>query len=161
MADLYIQAIRPDKAEEILVRIVERDPVFRPTNPGIEGYAILQLAVALDRQRGKRPQALEWLKKLCGPRYKDTYWGPYGMFRLALFTYNQRQNPREVMPLYKKMFTQYPKHPMAELALAYYCLNAARIKDKTLTKKACKAFLKKYPNSELKNLITRTLKEST
>ncbi|MGH7214722.1 MAG: tetratricopeptide repeat protein, partial [Tepidisphaeraceae bacterium] len=160
LADLYLEAIRPDKAEDVLLRLIEGDPIFGKTNPAVEGYAILQLAVALDRQSEKRPQALVWLRKLRDEKYAKTYWGPYGLFRLALFTFNQKQNPKLSMPLYREMFVKYPDHPMAELAHLYFFIEAVQLKEVALADEAGRAFQRKYPDSEFKAVVDEHLKQN-
>lgn len=153
LADLYLEAIRPEKAEQILLRVVTGDPVFGKRTEGLEAYAIIQLSTALDRQPEKRSQALTWLGKLRDARYKGTHWGGYGLFRLAVFTYNQTQSAQQSMPLYKQMYTGYPNHPKAELAHYYYCLDAVQIGQHAEAKAAAQEFLKKYPHSKWKKSV--------
>ena len=144
LGDLYLEAIRPDKAEDVFLRVIEgKGEVGKATR----GYAILQLAVALDRQKGKRPLALTWLAELAGERYKGMYWGAYGLFRLALFTYNQTQDLERSLTMYQEVIRRYPDHPITELASVYYCLNASRAGQQAAARRAGMAFLKKYPTS--------------
>ncbi|MBI5725592.1 MAG: tetratricopeptide repeat protein [Planctomycetes bacterium] len=157
LGDLYLETIRPNHAEQIFLRLAENDPALEKVSPEIKGYAILQLAGALDRQSDKRPQALEWLKKLQSDEYKGTYWGGYGLFRLAVFTYNQTQDAKGSLPLYEEMLAKYPDHPKAEQAYAYYCFNVVQAGDLTKAKKVAEAFINKYPQSEWLSSIKELL----
>jgi len=154
LGDLYIESIRPDRAEEVFLHILDRDPRLGQIPPALEGYAMLQIATALDRQEGRRPEALVMLKKLVTRReLQGTHWGGYGLFRLALFTYNQTQDAKQSLPLYQQMLKQYPNHEVAELAHYYLCLDAIRLKDNALAEKEGQSFLKKYPKSEYREVL--------
>ncbi|MCE9553252.1 MAG: tetratricopeptide repeat protein, partial [Planctomycetes bacterium] len=158
LADLYMETIRPEKAEEIFNRIINHDLHLGKVPPNLEGYAILQIATSLDRQEGRRPEALERLKTLAGRRdLQGTYWGGCGLFRLALFTYNQTQDPKKSLPLYEAMLKQYPNHQFGELAHLYYCLDAMQLKDNALAEKASQEFFQKYPGSEYRALLQQRL----
>ena len=160
LGDLYIESIRPKRAEEVFRHILDRNPRLGQIPPALEGYAMLQIATALDRQEDRRPEALVMLKKLVAKReLQGTHWGGYGLFRLALFTYNQTQDPKQAVPLYQQMLKQYPNHEMAELAHLYLCLNAIRLKDSVLAEKESQIFLKKYPKSEYKEVLQDRLSQ--
>jgi outer membrane protein assembly factor BamD (BamD/ComL family) len=154
LGDLYLATIRPDRAEVVFRRLAATSG-----NTSAEGYALLQLAVALDRQMEKRADALDVLRTLSSSKYANTYWGPYGMFRLALFTYNQHQDPNEVMPLYKDMFIRYPHHPMAYSAMLCYALNAIRSGNKQEAVRSVGEFLDKYKDSPHAQYLQTKLRE--
>lgn len=159
LGDLYLETIRPDKAEAIFMRIIENDFQLGTVPPSIKGYAMLQVAIALDRQSNKRAEALEWLKKVTINRdLQGTYWGGCGLFRLALFTYNQTQDPKKSIPLYKRMLKKYPDHELTELAHLYLCLDAIQLKDNALVIKASHSFFKKYPKTKYRHLLKDKLK---
>lgn len=154
LGDLYMESVRPDRAEAIFTRIIDRDPRLGQMPPALEGYAMLQIATALDRQEGRRAEALDTLKKIAAKReLQGTYWGGCGLFRLALFTYNQTQDAKQSLPLYQQMLTQYPNHELAELAHLYLCLDAIQLKDNSLAEKAGQTFLEKYPKSEYRAVL--------
>ncbi len=156
LGDLYIAAIRPDKTEGVYLRILHHEPRLGNITPGLEAYATLQIAVSLDRQIDRRPKALEYLKKFEGPTYEGTYWGGLGLFRLALFTYNQTQDPKKSAPIYAAMISHYPDHEMMELARLYYCLDLVQIKEPR-AEQACRDFLARYPKSEYTSLVNGKL----
>jgi len=148
--------MRPDKAEACFRRVLGLG-----ANPATEAYALLQLAIALDRQHRRRPEALTVLHQLRQSRYADTYWGQYGLFRLALFTYNQHQDSREVMPLYKQMFTKYPNHPKAYSALLCYVLDAVDVGDTQALADGATLFLGRYGDSPHAAYIRTLIYSST
>jgi hypothetical protein len=148
LADLYLESIRPERAEKILLRVAEGDPLLGPVSRDCRAYAILQLAVALDRQAESRSEAIKWLEKLTEAEYRGTYWGGYGLFRLGVFTYNHTQDAKASLAIYEEMMVRYPDHPMAERAHAYYCFNAIRAGETAKGRQAAQAFLNKYPKSE-------------
>jgi len=156
LGDLYLETIRPDKAEDILLRIIRHDSRLDKVPPEVEGYAMLQLATSLDRQLDRRAEALEWLTVLANRRdLQGTHWGGYGCFRLALFTYNQTQDPRQSVPLYEQLLRQYPDHEITELAHLYYCLDLISLKDRRSVQNVSQSFLEKYPNSEYIELLQK------
>ena len=89
-----------------------------------------------------------FIKKLSDREYSKTYWGQYGLFRLALYTYNQTQDLEQSLKMYGEMMRRYPDHPVTELAHAYYCLNAHKAGKMEDARKFALAFTKKYPESE-------------
>lgn len=158
LGDLYLETIRPNKAEKVFLRIIEHDPKLGKVSVNLEGYAMLQIATSLDCQLDRRPEALAWLKDLATRRdLQGTYWDGYGMFCLALFTYNQTQDPKQSMPLYLEMLKRYPKHEKAELAHLYYCLEAIQLKNSVLADKASQSFFAKYPKSEYRSLLEKKM----
>jgi tetratricopeptide (TPR) repeat protein len=158
LGDVYLETIRPEKAEKVFLRIVQRDPKLGKVSVALQGYAMLQMATTLDRQPGRRPEALACLKKLATrPDLQGTYWAGYGLFRLALFTYNQTQDARQSMPLYVEMLKRYPKHEMAELAYVYCCMDAIQLKDTALAEKIGQSFLANYPKSEYRPLLEKQM----
>lgn len=157
LGDLYLETIRPDKAEKVFLRIIEHDPKLGKVPVGLEGRAILDLTVALDRQPGRRYESLEWLDKLAGARFAGTYWGGYGLFRKALYTYNLKQNAATSFPLYQQFLRQYPDHPMRELANYYAIADACELKNETLAAQMAGDFRKRYPKSQWLDSITTRL----
>jgi len=158
LGDLYLAAIRPGRAEEIFAHIINHDARLGKVSAGIEGYAMLQTATALDRQEGRRAEALQVLKKIVAQReLQGTYWGGCGLFRLALFTYNQSQDVKQSIPLYQQMLRQYPHHELAELAHLYLCLDAIELKDRALVERESRSFLARNTKPEYRALIQRRM----
>jgi tetratricopeptide (TPR) repeat protein len=158
LGDLYLETIRPEKAEKAFLRIVERNVPLGRVPSSVEAYALLQLATSLDRQSARRHEALERLNALVARRdLQGTCWHGYGLFRLALFTYNQTQDPTKSMPLYRRMLSQYPEHEMAEVTHLYYCLDLIQLKDASLAGKASQDFLAKYPKSDFRSLLEKRI----
>ncbi|MEM8549169.1 MAG: tetratricopeptide repeat protein [Verrucomicrobiota bacterium] len=159
LGDLYLETVRPDRAESVFLRIIENEAALEIVPVALEAYAMVRIAVALDRQVGRRGEALEWLARLVKrDDLGGTHWHGTGMFRLALFTYNQKQDPRLSMPLYEQMLRRYPDHEYAELALAYYCIEAILIKDYKAANRSGQAFLSRYPRSRLRPVIEERLR---
>ncbi|MDW8036713.1 MAG: hypothetical protein RMI90_01585, partial [Thermoguttaceae bacterium] len=165
LGDLYLQTLRPEKAEEVFRRVLAMGPQLGRNRAGLETYAMIQLAVALDRQLDpaldyKRPQALVWLERAARrPEIEGTYWGGTALFYLGLFTYNQTQDPKRSMPIYAEMIRKYPDHPEAEVAHYFYCLDAMQVKDFPRAAKAVEAFLAKYPHSEFRRTLQTDLEK--
>lgn len=147
LADLYMHAMRPGKTSAIYERILAEELLLRPVSPGIEAYAIMQLARARMRQDLDQTTTLEGLTKLYQTRFATYPWTADGIFRLGVFTYNITQDSRKSTPHYQYVFTRYPEHCEAERAMFYYCLDAVELHDLRLALRACRGFTQKYPNS--------------
>lgn len=160
LGDLYLESIRPERAEAVFLRIIEKEPHLGKVPAAVEAYAMIQVADALDRIRGRREEALGWLSQLV--ERKDligSHWHGLGMFRLALFTFNQKQDSRLAIPLYQAMLRRYPDHEVAELAAAYLCFCTIRIKDGPLARRLAKEFSSRYPQSNLIPVIEERIRE--
>ena len=155
---MYVETVRPDKAEKAFQRILDHDPSLGKISAGLEGYAMVQMATSLDRQRGRRGEALECLKRLVARRdLQATYWAGCGV-SVALFTYNQTQDPKQSLPLYGAMLKKHPDHPMAEPAhFSDHCLDAIQLKNAALAEKASQAFFTNYPKSEYRSLLEKKM----
>jgi len=158
LGDLYLESIRPDRAEAVFRRVIEKEPCLGKVPAAIEAYAMIQIAVALDRIRDRLAEALEQLSTLVARRdLEGSYWHGLGMFRLALFTFNQKHDAHSAIPLYQAMLQRYPDHDVAELAMAYLCLCAIRIKDAPLARQIAKDFSVSYPHSDLIPVIEKRI----
>ncbi len=158
LGDLYLECIRPDRAEAVFRRVIEKESSLGTIPPAVEAYAMIQIAVAVDRSKGTRREALDWLAQLVARRdLRGSYWHGVGMFRLALFSYNQTQDPAIAIPLYEDMIATYPAHPYTERAFAYLCLTTIFSKDIPRAVSVVSRFVKRYPKSERRTLVEEEL----
>ena len=148
LGDLYLETVRPEKAEEVYLRIARRDPRLGKISLELEGYTILQLSVALDRQPGRRFESLDWLERLADKRFAGTHSGGYGLFRKALYHYNLHQDPSVSFPLYQQFMRLYPDHPMRESAHYYAFADACQLQQEPVALELAEDFRKRYPNSQ-------------
>ena len=126
LGNIYLEGIRPDKADEVFTRILTGDPVLGKVSNALKGYAILQLGVAIDRE-GRRQEALTWFKQLAySPQFAGTFWQPYGLFRLAVFTHNLTQDEKQSMPLCAKCSADIPTIPRPRTQCFSTCTTQCR-----------------------------------
>lgn len=158
LGGLYKESIRPEKAEAVFLRVVEKEPALGRIPAAIEAYAMLMIAVAIDRQVSRREEAFEWIERLLARRdLVGSHWHGTAMFRLALYTSNQTQNSALAMARYQQMLQQYPDHESAEMALAYYVLEAIEIKDVDLATTGMTALLERFPGSRYRSGLEERL----
>ena len=160
LADLYLQALRPDRAAALYERILRGEPVFGRTPDAFRAYCLLQLGRACARQPSRAREGLSRLAELYGPRYAACSWTPDGLLRLGVFTYNVTQNAAQAMPHYRHVFTAYPDHPAAERAMYYYCRHAVRTGRADLARRTARDFLHRYPASPRRAAVEAMLAEA-
>ena len=146
LADLYLFTFEPKKAQGLYERLVLGEHPLPNPGTSIKGYLLLRLGQALEFQ-GKHDEAMVLLKQLADPRYAKSPWAADGVFRVATWSYNRKQDQTEAMPYWKRVFTQFPKHKEAERALFYYGLVADHSKDYPTAISAYKEYLKRYADS--------------
>ena len=158
LADVYLDIVRPDRAEVVCRRLSSNDNGLGRVPVEAQAYAMLNLATALDRQIDRRPEALVVLQELVDRReLQGSYWGGIASFRLALFTFNQTQDPDQAIPLYRSMLRQYPDHDRAERAMFYLFFAALHMKDKSVAIETGKSFLAKHPKGRYAETVKRIL----
>jgi tetratricopeptide (TPR) repeat protein len=160
LAELYFQGLRPDKTEKILRQVIGGNPHLGSVPGGLKAYAALELAAALDRQDDREEEAAQALRMLQQPEYKGTYWSGYGLFRQAIYAWNNTQDGNTALPLLQSMLETCPKHPKAEDALYYYILISSHLKKTNVVLQAGEDFLKKHPQSERRAHVEALLKDA-
>jgi tetratricopeptide (TPR) repeat protein len=159
LGDLYLWIVRPDKAEPIFLRIAEAHHPFERTPSEIRSYCIAQMGLALDRIDGREAEGQEWFMRLQEPPYRGSYWAGLGLYRQAVTTFNNTQDPTKANPLYVQMIREYPQHPKTELAYTYLCLNYLRMNEFGKAEQTVAALTAAFPRSEvvtyLKDSITK------
>lgn len=159
LGDLYLETVKAGQAEQTFGQIVEGNPMLGKVPAAVEAYALLQMATALDRQAGRRREALALLERITSDRQlRGTYWGGCALFRLAVFTYNQTQDARQSLALYQQMLTSYPGHELTELAHLYLCLDAIELREDALARNVGHRFLDQYPASEYRAVLEGRLR---
>ena len=160
LGGLYLESIRPERAEAVFLRFVEKEPALGRVPAELEAYAMLKIAVAIDRQLSRRGDAFEWLEKLIARRdLAGSHWHANAMFRRALYTSNQAPNYALAMARYQQMLDRYPDHELAELARAYYALDAITLKDLDAATTGLETLLEKFPATRHRPGIERRLQE--
>lgn len=159
LADLYLRAWQPEKAENLYRKILSGENGIETPQNALQAYTIIRLAESLNNQRNEWREAIELLTIFEGRKFEGSYWGGFGLFRLAVTTYNNTQDAEKSLEQYGNFFRRYPNHPLAELAHAYFCLNAIRAGHTITAKNAFTDFQNKYKNSKWVPTIQEVLNE--
>ena len=150
LADTYTHSRRSDKAEAIYRQLLNGNSSLGKPSKAVEGYCLMQLALAYSKTSDGRDRAIEIYTSLYRPEYAKCPWTPVAILRLGVLTFNMTQDAKKAMPHYQYVFTHYPDHPDSERALYFYCLAAFHLDDKAVGTRSVEEFLKRYPTSRWK-----------
>lgn len=158
LADLYLFAIRPDKAEPIYLSIAQEQPPFQRVNRDVRAYAIAQLGLALNRQKRKQ-EAQEWFAKLQEKPFKGNHAAGSGLYRQAVTLFNKTQDARKTNELYRQMIRDYPRHPDTERAYMFLCINYLNLKERDKAEAAYAAMLRAFPDTKFRDYLRGYMNE--
>jgi tetratricopeptide (TPR) repeat protein len=148
LGGLYLASVRPDRGEAVFRRIIEKEPKLGAIPMGVEAYALLKLAITLDRQPGRQKEGVEILEQLAERTdLRGTVWGGTALFRYALYTFNVTGDAAKSLPLYQRFLREYPAHPSRELASYYAFADACKLGDRPMAMKMAEDFRTTYPKS--------------
>jgi outer membrane protein assembly factor BamD (BamD/ComL family) len=150
LGDLYIEALKPEKAASLYRRVRTQIPPFDSVTPGIEAYCIMQEASALMRMEGqyREAEALEVLKEIYQPKYAKYRWTSDGILWLGAFTYNHTQDWHAALPHFEYLVKHCPDAEETPRALVYCCLIAIHEKDNKQALDCYELFVHRYPTNE-------------
>ena len=144
LADTYIHAQRPDKAEAIYKQVLGGDSLLGRSSKAVEGYCLMQLALAYSNEQVNRNASIDCYRRFYSKEYANLPWAATAILRLGVLEYNSTQDPHCSIRHYQYVIAKYPNHPEAERALYFLALDAVQLGDKTLAEASCQEYLKRY-----------------
>lgn len=151
LADTYLHSKRSDKALAIYGRLLAGDSSLGRQSRAVEGYCLMQLALAYSEQRVNQDKTADYYRQFYRKEYADLPWAATAIVRLAVLEFNSTQDPRRSIPHYQFVLSKYPNHPEAERALYFLAQDAVELRDKALAEASCREYLRRYSPSGWKN----------
>jgi tetratricopeptide (TPR) repeat protein len=153
LADTYLHAQRPEKAEAIYRRFLASGPKTLQSDPAAESYSRMQLALTLSQDGGNTPQSIELYKSFYRPEQSGYPWAADAILMLGVLIQNTTRSPKEALAHFEYVYTKYPGHPEAERAMYFHCVGASWTEDKDLVRAVSEKFLQKYPRSQWQKAV--------
>ncbi|MBN2272117.1 MAG: tetratricopeptide repeat protein, partial [Sedimentisphaerales bacterium] len=158
LADTYLHAGRPEKAEAIYRQFTESGSRSRSA---AASYSRMRLALALSQDRANTDQAIEFYKSFYDRGQADYPWAADAILRLGVLIQNTRGDSAAALSHFAYVHTKYPDHPEAERAMYFHCVAASWIEDKEQVRKVAEKFLAKYPQSQWHKAVENIKKKNT
>ncbi len=160
LADTYLHAQRPEKAQAIYERLLSSSsPTGRP-DKAVESYCSMQLALACSNQDLDYDKSKAIYDRFYQKDYAVFPWAADAIMRLSVLEFNTTQDPRRSISHYQHILKLYPNHPDAERALYFLVLDAVAIGDERMAESASKLFEERYPRSGWRNHVHEVLRNN-